>query len=367
MKLLRNVAALALSAALLAGSALAITPEEAFPDQYTYPGFIDVDPDAWYAEAAKVCAQAGLMQGTSHAFSPDQILTVGEVATIAARMNEAITGQAIPMADPKPGEALPWYVSYVTYLEKLGITVPDPTKQSTRQEFVKLLSGVIPQEMLTPINTITALPDTSDPDVLRFYNAGILTGVDSYGTFAPDKTLTRAECGAMVARIARTALRLTFTPAARSYALYVGQSGEFASFPAESSLDPAQDSAALVKDLLSQMSQLTGWNLDTADIYVGKGGVTICWAQDSALFAGPPEPQKEQFYLYDSIQLAFTVLDSVQYTVQCAFSPNNPEALDVWFCGPDGGPLVLDELGISLPIEEPYSNGLLQELLQQAG
>ena len=67
--------------------------------------------------------------------------------------------------------------------------------------------------MLAPINTITALPDSTDPDVLRFYNAGILTGVDSWGTFAADKSLTRMETAAMVARVARTELRQSFTPA----------------------------------------------------------------------------------------------------------------------------------------------------------
>ena len=67
--------------------------------------------------------------------------------------------------------------------------------------------------MLAPINTITALPDSTDPDVLRFYNAGILTGVDSWGTFAADKSLTRMETAAMVARVARPELRQTFTPA----------------------------------------------------------------------------------------------------------------------------------------------------------
>ena len=67
-------------------------------------------------------------------------------------------------------------------------------------------------------NTITALPDTSDAAVLRFYNAGILTGVDDYGTFSGGKTLTRAECAAMVSRIVRTAQRQSFTPAdARSF------------------------------------------------------------------------------------------------------------------------------------------------------
>ena len=72
---LKKLATLALSAALLAGSALAITPEEAFPDQYEYPGFIDVADGAWYADAARVCATAGLMQGTGQAFAPDELLS----------------------------------------------------------------------------------------------------------------------------------------------------------------------------------------------------------------------------------------------------------------------------------------------------
>ena len=210
---MKKLAALLLSAALLAGSAAAISPEEAFPKVNEYPGFIDVEAGSWYEDPARICAEVGLMQGTGHAFAPFQILTVGEVAAIAARMNEAITGEPIPMATPKPGETLPWYFSYVEYLESLGIDVPDPTKQATRQEFVTLLSAVVPEDMLAPINTITALPDSTDPDVLRFYNAGILTGVDSWGTFAADKSLTRMETAAMVARVARTELRQSFTPA----------------------------------------------------------------------------------------------------------------------------------------------------------
>ena len=206
---MKRLAALVLSAALLVGSAAAVSPEEAFPAEHTYPGFIDVEAGAWYADAAKVCCEVGLMQGTGQAFSPDQILTVGEVAAIAARMNEAITGEAIFLVD----STYPWYTSYVNYLEELGVTVPDPVKQATRQEFVTLLSAVVPEDMLAPINNVKSLPDTNEPAVLAFYNAGILTGVDAWGTFAPDKTLTRAETAAMVARVARTDLRQTFTPA----------------------------------------------------------------------------------------------------------------------------------------------------------
>jgi hypothetical protein len=468
---MKKLAALMLTAALLVGSAAALTPEEAFPNKNTYPGFIDVEAGAWYADPAKVCCEVGLMQGTGQAFAPLELLTVGEVAAIAARMNEAITGQPILMVD----STLPWYTSYVSYLESLDITVPDPTKQATRQEFVTLLSAVVPADMLSPINQITALPDTTDAQVLAFYNAGILTGVDAWGTFAPDKTLTRAECAAMVARIVRPALRESFTPedytiftAAylkpsdilfttadktvtagqylpyviaridgleiacaengeefnwfntlngdetyldyvkngaldyfgvtraqgtqlyqnfdvqvfysryldlggtvaqpnknREYTLYVGQEGELVPFPTHSPLDPATESAILVDHFLNEMHDLTGWNLDVTEIYVGEGeeGVTISWADTSALFVGPPEPQKDGFHVYDSTQLAFTLLDSVQYTVQCAFSPENPQALDVYFHGPDGGALVLENLGVTLPADQPYSHILLEGLL----
>ena len=207
--MLKRLLALTLSAALLAGSALAVTPEEAFPDKNEYPGYADVADTAWYADAAQVCYEVGLITGTGAGFSPDRVLTVGEVAAIAARMNEAITGEAIPAA--APGQ--PWYQPYVDCLEGLGVDVPDPARQATRLELLTLMGGVIPADMLAAINTITALPDTDDETVLRFYNAGVLTGVDGWGTFAPDRSLTRAETAALVARVARPELRQTFTPA----------------------------------------------------------------------------------------------------------------------------------------------------------
>ena len=368
MKLWKPLAALTLTAALLTSGAAALTPEEAFPAEHTYPGFIDVETGAWYADAARVCCEVGLMQGTGHAFSPDQILTVGEVATIAAHMNQAITGLGIPIASPKPGETLPWYFSYVTYLEYLGVDVPDPEKTATRQEFVSLLAAVVPEDLLPAIHNVTTLPDSSDADVLRFYNAGILAGLDSAGTFAPDKTLTRAECAAMVARIVRTDLRLTTAPTTQSYTLFVGQAGQFRSFPAgDTNLDPAGDTEALVGHLLQEMAQLTGWNLDTTLITSGKGGITVGFSSTSSLFVGPPETQKDEFHVYDAQELTFTLLDSMQETLRMAFSPSNPEGLEVWFCGPDGNALTLDTLGVTLPVDRPYSHTLLEELLSGGG
>ena len=70
---------------------------------------------------------------------------------------------------------------------------------------------------LPAINDIAdnAVPDldprsTVDQDALRLYRAGVLNGVDSQGTFAGSKALTRAEAAAMLARVLKPELRLRF-------------------------------------------------------------------------------------------------------------------------------------------------------------
>lgn len=205
-----------LCAALLTPAALAVG---SFPAVNTYTGFTDVSQDAWYTSAVKQCYETGLMNGTGKGnFSPQGTMTVAECAAIAARLREKFTGEPIPSATPPAGQTRLWYQDYVDYLTFNGVAVPEPTKAATRQEFFDLLSAVTPDSELAAINSITALPDTGDESVLAFYNAGILTGVDDWGTFAPDKTLTRAETAAMVARVARPELRERFTPA--DYAMF---------------------------------------------------------------------------------------------------------------------------------------------------
>lgn len=206
---MKRVLALLLSCFLLASPALAA---EWFPAVQSYPGFADVAQDAWYADAAKTCFEAGLMQGTStETFSPLETMSVAEVATIAARMRAAILGENIPSVTPVQGETREWYEDYVDYLTAAGVKVALPTQRATRDQFVAYLAAVTPESELAAINAVTALPDSDSPAVLRFYNAGILTGVDDYGTFNASGSLSRAECAAMVARILRPELRQRFT------------------------------------------------------------------------------------------------------------------------------------------------------------
>lgn len=467
----RKLIAVGLSLALtLTGApALAASADNAFPSLNTYPGYADVPAGSWFESSAKICYETGLITGSDKGFEPYRTMAVSEAAAIAARMAEILDGGDGLFENPAGS---PWYTGAVDYLKGLAkddamvlslLSQPDQTV--TRLGFLKLLSAALPADQLTAINSITSLPDTADADVLRFYNAGILTGVNEYGMFAGSNTLTRSEAAAMVARVAREELRTTFTPTfdavvwasldvpdtvyfqgngktvtsrdylkavltavstlgsdflwneqhasgvtneawvektamsalgvtkdmatqqykdldlqvfysryldlggtiaqTQAYTLYVGTADDtFASYPAAATaLDPAADSAGVVKHLLSELSNLTGWNLDASEIYVGKGGVTVAWADTCALYTGPAEPQKEGFHMYDANQLTYTLLDSVQRTIQCAFSPANPDSLDVWFTAADGSALKLDNLGVTLPIDQPYSHSLLDSLL----
>lgn len=123
---------------------------------------------------------------------------------------------------PKGQTSYPWYFPYLSYLENVIKGDPSlsyaldilatPEYPATRQDFIYLLSVATKGEDFPTLNSIVSLPDTDDSLVLRFYNMGILTGKDRYGTFDAAGTLSRAECAAMISRVARSELRQTFVP-----------------------------------------------------------------------------------------------------------------------------------------------------------
>lgn len=190
-----------------ADEALAMLPAV---NDYAGANYTDVPADSWYAAAAQVCYETGLMTGTGKGFEPELTLTGGQLTAIAARLREATVGDVISRDDAQPGETLPWYYWEEQYLQEAGIEVPDGEAPATRAQFAALLAAVLPESYTPAINAVTALPDSDDAQVLRLYNAGILTGSDAYGTFQPQGTLRRHECAAMVARAVRPDLRQRF-------------------------------------------------------------------------------------------------------------------------------------------------------------
>lgn len=136
--------------------------------------------------------------------------------------------------------------------------------------------------------------------------------------------------------------------------IYIGSGDSFKEYPLE------YDGEITPEILIEEMSRLTGWNLDLADkVYSGKGGMTVCFADTAAIFTGPPEKQNEEFFVYDTEQLCSEILDSIKHTLQYNFIDRelgNPDNLDVYYCVADNKPITIEALGVTIPIDEPYSS-----------
>lgn len=206
---IKKLPALVLAGAVLLSGALAAGAEEKFPTINTYPGYADVQETDWFYQNAKLCYEIGIMTGTDTGFAPNAHLTNAECVTLAARLGAALRGDTIRPAQPEEE----WWEPYREYRFPNGGGGVS-YEGTTRWDFLFMLYPYVYEaELLEPINAITALPDSDDAMVLAYYNAGILTGTDKYGSFQGGKGLTRAEAAAMISRIVRPELRLEFAPA----------------------------------------------------------------------------------------------------------------------------------------------------------
>ena len=144
----------------------------------------------------------------------------------------------------------------------------------------------------------------------------------------------------------------TPTEGEQTVTLYIGtKAGGFTEYPMtyEGELTPEL--------LIQGIADLTGWNLTLAEpVTSGKGGMSVCLSNESALFTGPPDPQKDEFHVYDAEQLAEMILDSIQKTLQEGFTleGGDPDTLDIWYFMEGNQPLELPDLGLSWPIDQPY-------------
>ena len=194
-----------------------------FPDSAVYrPGqFADVPQDEWYADSVARAYGFGLMKGDSAtAFRPEGEVTLAEAITMAARIHSIYsTGSESFRQDS--GEA--WYRCYLDYAYENDVIDysyynRDPDVPATRAQYADIFAHALPAEALAEINAITdgAIPDVSlrnryAASIYRLYRAGILTGGDEKGTFAPNDFITRAESAAIVSRMASSAYRVHFS------------------------------------------------------------------------------------------------------------------------------------------------------------
>ena len=239
----RRLAALFLSLVLAGSLALPAAAEDwLVPKTHEAPVFIDM-AGVWCADAADTVCEAGLMQGTGQAFDPSGALLPEHAVVICARLYGLLTGGDGVLPAPAEGQA--WYDPAYEYLAASigyrgsrdpatgrylgggdGAQTPEeqqnallanftPGKYAVQRfQFLDLLDRTLTaaEADLPAINHITVLPDTGSPMVLKFYNAGILTGSDQYGTFQGGRELNRGQAAAILARLVDPGQRTAFTP-----------------------------------------------------------------------------------------------------------------------------------------------------------
>lgn len=214
--------------------------------------FADVKEGQWFYSAVAVCYEGKLVSGMSATeFAPTSILNEAQCATFCARLLAAQRGETLDESyDKAKGES--WFTPILRYLEEFDLQVV-PEVQCTRARFLSMLSKVVSDESLTPVYTVNTLPDTEDETVLKFYRAGILNGIDGYGTFNPNGILKRVEAAAMLARILKPELRVEVN--LKDYAPFraAGVTPETTFFTTASGNITAEQYLGTVNDLISEL------------------------------------------------------------------------------------------------------------------
>jgi S1-C subfamily serine protease len=209
---------LALGTALAAGAAPAPQGLKNFKvlNTYTTGQLRDVQNYSWYAMYVQAGYEYGILYGkTSDTFSPDDPMMYAEAVKTAACMHRIYSTGRADFASSRI-----WYKPYIDYALKRGIIdapAPDAGAYITKAQYADMIARALPGAY-PEINQIAdnAIPDVSVSDsfgasVYLLYRAGVLTGCDSYGTFNPFETLTRAEAAAIIARAADTGFRQRFS------------------------------------------------------------------------------------------------------------------------------------------------------------
>ena len=179
---------------------------------YRQGQFSDVPSNAWFTSQVADAVRFGLMKGDSvTTFNPYGNVTIAQAITMAARIHSIYTTGTERFVQDSGSK---WYQVYLDYAYRNGIIgwsyySCDVSKAATREQFAEIFAAALPDKALPVRCTVenNAIPDVPSSAsyagaVYKLYRAGILTGNDSKGTFAPKSNISRAESAAIVARMA---------------------------------------------------------------------------------------------------------------------------------------------------------------------
>jgi hypothetical protein len=183
--------------------------------------FIDVTEGDWFYDSVKQAYENGLIDGmTATTFDPNGKLTIAQAIKLAAALHQLEKNGKVTL---KNGSDV-WYSTYVSYAIANGIidksyadlTDAQLNAAATRSEFVSIFHGA--KDFYAEKNNVAdnAIPDVKMTDknadeIYEFYRAGILTGNDAVGTFAPNSNIKRSEVAAILIRMFDVSARQAVT------------------------------------------------------------------------------------------------------------------------------------------------------------
>lgn len=176
--------------------------------------FVDVKPEDWEYDSVRLAYENNLMQGVSaQKFDPNGKLTIAQAITMAARTHHNFhqSQESFKVQEP-------WYQAYVDYAINQRIINKDDFKDYsrtiTRAEMAYIFANTLPESEYEEINQLTKLPDVNDTtpyteSIFKLFRAGVLQG-NQYRSFSPNLYIHRSEVAAIVVRLLKPEMRITF-------------------------------------------------------------------------------------------------------------------------------------------------------------
>lgn len=182
--------------------------------------FTDVPEDSWYSFYVHCAYNEGIINGrTETTFDPEGYVTMGEVATMAAKLHDRLMGR---YTDFEANRTSPWYGQYLRYCYDNGIYRNPNVAQgkvklyacenwnaSAKRRDVAGMFAHVDQRpgrgFLNPDVPLTDIPDVdrSTPhhqEILTMYCMGVAVG-DEWMRFNPDGKIRRSEAVALAVRL----------------------------------------------------------------------------------------------------------------------------------------------------------------------
>lgn len=177
--------------------------------------FVDISESDWFYDSVYTCHESGIFMGdNANQFHPLQKITAPESYAILARLHQHSVGDNTPLVAIN-GES--WSEPYLTYcIEHNIMSQVEATnyKVLSRELFACFLSRIYDVSLFEKINPIIDIVDYDisgdlGTSILSFYQSGIFSGIDTYGSFSPLTELSRAECATIITRLLYPEKRIT--------------------------------------------------------------------------------------------------------------------------------------------------------------